>query len=100
MFEKFKKLFIIKTRFEAYAIVYAIAVGAVTRGYDYLEQYPGPIGYIFFAACTGAVFMGGAKILDSTARRRREGEERRAGLERRAAAAAAAAGQESCVAAR
>ena len=77
MWNKFKKLFIIKTRFEAYAVVYAIAVGAVTRGYDYLDKYPGTLGWIFFACCTGAVFMGGAKILDATARKRREGEERR-----------------------
>ena len=85
MLTKIKNLFIIKTRFEAYAIVYAIAVGAVTRGYDYLDKYPGVLGWAFFAACTGAVFMGGAKILDSTARKRREGEERRR-ADRRAAA--------------
>ena len=86
MLRKFARLFIIKTRFEAFAIIYALAVGAVTRGFAYMEQYPGFIGYLFFACCTGAVFMAGAKILDSTAARRREGEERRAN-DRRAAAA-------------
>ncbi len=83
MLTKFARLFTIKNRFEAYAIIYALAVGAVTRGYDYLVQYPGPIGWLFFAACTGAVFMAGAKILDSTHRKRREGEERRARRDRR-----------------
>ena len=85
MFRKFARLFIIKTRLEAFAVIYAIAVGAVTRGFDYLDQYPGFIGYLFFAACTGAVFMAGAKILDSTGRKRREGQDRRA-TDRRAAA--------------
>lgn len=85
MLRKIKNLFLIKTRFEAYAIVYAIAVGAVTRGYDYLDRYPGWLGWVFFLACTGAVFMGGAKILDATSRKRRGDEERRRG-ERRARA--------------
>ncbi len=84
MLAKFARLFIIKTRLEAFAIIYALAVGAVTRGYHYLDQYPGPIGWLFFAACTGAVFMAGAKILDATARKRREGEERRGQPDRRA----------------
>lgn len=86
MLKKFSRLFIIKTRFEAFAVIYAIAVGAVTRGYDYLDLYPGPAGYILFLACTGAVFLGGAKILDATARKRRRNEERRVG-ERRSVSA-------------
>ena len=85
MFRKFARLFIIKTRLEAFAVIYAIAVGAVTRGFAYMDQYPGFIGYLFFAACTGAVFMAGAKILDATARKRREGQDRRAS-DRRATA--------------
>ena len=84
MFTKIARLFIIKTRFEAYAIIYAIAVGAVGRGLHYMEVYPGPIGYLFFAACTGAVFMAGAKILDSVGPKRKAGEERRVRRERRA----------------
>ena len=84
MLKKIARLFVIKTRFEAYAIIYAIAVGGVTRGLQYLEIYPGFIGYLFFAACTGAVFMAGAKILDSVAPKRRPGEERRVRPERRA----------------
>lgn len=85
MLKKIARLFIIKTRFEAFAIIYAIAVGAVARGADYLALYPGVPGYLLFAACTGAVFLGGAKILDATARSRKAGEERRTG-DRRAGA--------------
>lgn len=74
---KFGRLFIIKTRLEAFAVIYALAVGAVGRGFDYMQQYPGLPGYLFFAACSAAVFMAGAALLDSVARRRRPGEERR-----------------------
>ena len=66
MLKKALRLFVIKTRLEAWAIIYALAMGAVTRGFLYLEQYPGAGGWLLFAACTGAVFMAGAKILDST----------------------------------
>ncbi|MFN3387529.1 MAG: hypothetical protein ACK40O_01255 [Allosphingosinicella sp.] len=66
MLKKFLRLFVIKNRFEAYAVIYALAVGGVGRGFDYLDRYPGAGGWLLFAACTGAVFMAGAKILDST----------------------------------
>jgi hypothetical protein len=79
MLRRIARLFTIRTRFEAYAVIYAIAVGAVSRGYIYLEQYPGGAGYLLFGACTGAVFMAGAKILDATGPKRKAGEERRAG---------------------
>jgi hypothetical protein len=62
---RIKRLFVIKTRWEAYAIIYALALGAVERGSLYLTQYPGWGGKLLFAACAGAVFMGGAKILDA-----------------------------------
>ena len=84
MLKKIARLFVIKNRFEAYAVIYAIAVGAVGRGFHYMEVYPGAIGYVFFAACTGAVFMAGAKILDSVGPKRKPGEERRTRPERRA----------------
>jgi hypothetical protein len=58
--------FLIKTRLEAWAIIYALALGAVTRGEAYRLSYPGAGGWLLFAACTGAVFMAGAKILDAT----------------------------------
>ena len=62
---KLKRLFVIKTRFEAYLIIFALALGAMTRGAQYTLQYPGVGGYLLFAATAGAVFLGGAKILDA-----------------------------------
>lgn len=64
MLRKIGRLFVIKTRWEAYLIIYALALGATTRGVDYIEQYPGWGGWTLFLACTGAVFLAGAKILD------------------------------------
>lgn len=64
MFRKIRRLFVIKTRFEAFLIIYALALGATERGSAYLTQYPGWGGKLLFLACTGAVFMAGAKILD------------------------------------
>jgi hypothetical protein len=66
MIRKLARLFTIKTRWEAYLVIYAIAVGAVTRGFLYLDQYPGWGGSLLFAACTGVVFVAGAKLLDAT----------------------------------
>ena len=65
MWTKAKRLFVIKTRWEAYLIIYALALGAMTRGADYTVQYPGWPGYLLMAATAGAVFLGGAKILDA-----------------------------------
>ena len=65
MLGKVKRLFVIKTRFEAYLIIYALALGAMTRGAHYMVQYPGIGGKLLFAATAGAVFLGGAKILDA-----------------------------------
>ncbi|WP_271077322.1 hypothetical protein [Aurantiacibacter sp. MUD61] len=64
MFRKLGRLFVIKTRWEAYLIIYALALGATSRGVAYLDQYPGWGGKLLFLACTGAVFLAGAKILD------------------------------------
>ena len=64
MLKKVARLFVIKTRWEAFLIIYALALGATERGTHYLQQYPGYGGYLLFLACTGAVFMAGAKILD------------------------------------
>ena len=54
----------IRTRFEAFAIIYALSVGATQRGSVYLEQFPGWGGRLLFGACCLAVLMAGAKILD------------------------------------
>ena len=62
---KIARLFVIKTRLEAFAIIYALSLGAIERGKVYLDIYPGFQGVLLFLACTGAVFMAGAAILDS-----------------------------------
>ena len=64
MLRKIARLFTIKTRAEAFLIIYALALGATSRGAQYLTQYPGWGGKLLFLACTGAVFLAGAKILD------------------------------------
>ena len=73
MLRKIGRLFVIKTRFEACVIIYALALGAIERGSRYLEHLPkvkGLVlpaysGHILMAACTGAVFLAGAKIFDA-----------------------------------
>ena len=62
---KIGRLFTIKTRFEAWLVIYAIALGAVERGRLYLEVYPGWGGWLLAVACTGVVFLAGGKLLDS-----------------------------------
>jgi len=65
MLRKIGRLFIIRTRFEAWLVIYAIALGAVERGRLYLDTYPGVGGWLLAVACTGVVFVAGAKLLDS-----------------------------------
>ena len=65
MLTKFARLFVIKTRLEAFAVIYALSLGAIQRGKVYIDVYPGFQGVLLFLACTGAVFMAGAAILDS-----------------------------------
>ena len=64
MLKKIGRLFVIKTRFEACLIVYALAMGAMARGTAYLHQFPGFGGYLLMVACSGSVFLAGAKIFD------------------------------------
>ncbi|WP_353203439.1 hypothetical protein [Sphingomonas sp.] len=68
MWTRFSRLFVIKSKFEAFAVIYALALGAVERGVHYLDQYPGFGGWLLFAVCPIAVFMAGARILDSVER--------------------------------
>lgn len=65
MLKRAARLLTIKTRFEAYLVIYAIAVGAVERGRHYLEIYPGGLGWTFALLCTGVVFLAGGKLLDA-----------------------------------
>jgi len=79
MLKKIGRLFVIKTRFEAFVIIYALALGATSRGSTYLDLMPGWPGQVMFAAATGAVFLGGAAILDGI-RAKRELEELKASI--------------------
>ncbi|HKX21656.1 MAG TPA: hypothetical protein VJM81_00125 [Rhizorhapis sp.] len=65
MWIKIKRLFTIKTKFEAFLVIYALALGSAERGIIYMEQYPGLGGKLLALACTGAVFMAGGKIIDA-----------------------------------
>ena len=65
MLKRFARLFVIKTRLEAYLVTYAIAVGAIERGVHYMQNYPGNGGVLLAAACLGVPFIAGAKLLDS-----------------------------------
>ncbi|PTQ64876.1 hypothetical protein C8J45_102232 [Sphingomonas sp. PP-CE-3G-477] len=65
MWNRFARLFIIKTKFEAFLVIYGLGLGAVERGRRYLDLYPGYGGWLLFAACPVAVFMAGGRIIDS-----------------------------------
>ena len=82
MLRKIGRLFVIKSRLEAFVIIYALALGATARGSAYLDQYPGFGGQLLFLATTGAVFLGGAAILDSL-KAKKELEELKAQLAER-----------------
>lgn len=69
MWRKFFRLFVIKNKFEAFVVIYALGLGAIERGLHYVEQYPGFGGWLLFSVCPMAVFMAGARILDSVERR-------------------------------
>lgn len=75
MFRRIARLFVIETRIEACFVIYALGLGAVLRGQMYLDQYPGTGGRLLFAACLGAVFMAGAKLMEAT-RRKQDGDRR------------------------
>ena len=64
MLKKIGRLFVIKTKFEACLIIYALGVGAIARGMIYIHEYPGIGGKLLLAACSGSVFLAGAKIFD------------------------------------
>lgn len=65
MRKRFARLFIIKTRMDALLVTYAIAVGAIERGFHYMDQYPGYAGVLLALACLGVPFIAGAKLIDS-----------------------------------
>jgi hypothetical protein len=63
--KKLKRLFQIKTKLEVFLITYPLGLGAVMRGQEYMVQYPGVMGKVFFVLCTGAVFLASAKMLEA-----------------------------------
>tara|TARA_B100002049_G_scaffold10148_1_gene7277 strand:- start:22 stop:240 length:219 start_codon:yes stop_codon:yes gene_type:complete len=65
MMKRIKGLFTIKTKFEGFLVIYALALGATERGVVYMHQYPGVGGQLLALACSGAVFMAGGKIIDA-----------------------------------
>lgn len=73
MFRKIARLFVIKTKFEAFLVIYGLGTGAIERGIHYLQMYPGYAGWMLFSLCPIAVFMAGARILDSVERQQAEG---------------------------
>ncbi len=59
-----KRLFTIKTKFEAFLAIYAIAMGASARGLHYLDEYPGIGGELLFFTCCAAVMVVGGLMID------------------------------------
>ncbi len=72
MWTRIKRLFTIKTKFEAFLVIYGLGLGAVERGVHYLQQYPGYGGWLLFACCPIAVFMAGGILLDAVERRQQD----------------------------
>jgi len=66
MLRKIARLFVIKNRFEACAVIYTLGLGACERGFHYMQTYKGYGGWLLFAACTCAVFMAGARLMEVT----------------------------------
>jgi hypothetical protein len=69
MLSRVARLFTIKTKFEAFLVIYGLGTGAVERGIHYMAQYPGFGGKLLFALCPLGVVMAGARILDSVEQR-------------------------------
>lgn len=65
MIKKLRRLFVLKTKFEVFLAIYALALGATERGILYLDQYPGFGGKLLALACTGSVFLAGGLMIDA-----------------------------------
>lgn len=62
---KLRRLFSVRTKFEVFLVVYALALGAMERGHAYLDMYPGTAGKLLMLACTGSVFLAGGLMIDA-----------------------------------
>jgi hypothetical protein len=71
MLQTLRRLFTLKTKFEVYLVVYALALGACERGVAYMAQYPGIGGHLLALACTGSVFLAGGLMIDAVDLRER-----------------------------
>lgn len=60
-----RRLFSIRTKFEVFLVIYALALGAMERGHAYLAMYPGTPGKLLALACTGSVFLAGGLMIDA-----------------------------------
>lgn len=63
--KKIRSLFILKTKFEVFCVIYALSLGATERGLAYIGQYPGWSGKLLALACTGSVFLAGGLMIDA-----------------------------------
>lgn len=63
--DRIKRLFTIKTKFEAFLAIYAVAMGSTARGVHYLTDYPGVAGKLLFLCCCLAAFVVGGLIIDA-----------------------------------
>ena len=70
MWSRVARLFTIKTKFEAFVVIYGLSVGATERGVHYLQQYPGYEGKLLFVLSPLAVFIAASHILHSIEVRR------------------------------
>jgi hypothetical protein len=68
--KKIIRLFTIRTKFEAFLAIYALALGASHRGTDYLLAYPGIGGELLFLACCAAVMVAGGLMIDGVTLKR------------------------------
>lgn len=68
MLARLKRLFSIRSKFEAFVIIYALALGATERGIVYMNAYPGWGGKLLAGCCSIAVFMAGGKLIDAVER--------------------------------
>lgn len=71
MIHSLRRLFTLKTKFEVYLVIYALALGACQRGAVYITEYPGIGGMLLALACTGSVFLAGGLMIDAVDIRQR-----------------------------
>ncbi len=65
-----RRLFTVRSRFEAFLVIYALSLGSAERSVHYLHMVPGWPGRLMAVACTSAVFIAGGMILDAVTLKR------------------------------